>query len=170
MERILILGPSGTGKTTLSIKLSKLLNIPSLHLDGISFNEGWVLRKQEEIREDLLNFLNDNEKWVIDGNWRKSLDLRLEYADTLIYLDYGLEVSINGVKERNKKYNGKSRPDVPQCIEIVDPEFLNYVHNFEQERGIFLKQKIKNLNKNIKVLVFKSREETEEFIKKEVLQ
>ncbi len=91
--------------------------------------------------------------------------MRLQYADTVIYLDYGLDVSINGVMERHNKYIGKPRPDVPQCVETIDNEFLNYVHNFEEKRGVFLKNKIKKLDISIEVFIFKSREETDEFIK-----
>ena len=166
MKRVLILGPSGTGKTTLSLKLEKLLNLSPLHLDALHFKSGWELREKSMVREEIKKFMNENNTWVMDGNWSHSLPLRLMKADTVIYLDYGVEVSREGVLQRNRDHNGKSRPDIPQCIERLDDEFWGYIENFEETTGKSLKERISKLDKGIDVYIFKSRKDCEVFFDK----
>lgn len=166
MKRVIILGPSGSGKTTLSLKLEKLLNLSPLHLDALHFESGWALRDKLVVRQEIEKFMNENNTWVMDGNWRHSLPLRLTRADTVIYLDYGVEVSREGVLQRNLECDGKSRPDVPQCIEKLDDEFWEYVENFEETTGKDLKGRISKLGEGIDVHIFKSRVECKLFLEK----
>ncbi len=116
------------------------------------------------MEKELLEFINNNDKWIIDGNWRQCLDIRLQYANTVIYLDYKLDVYKKGVIDRYNKYKGKHRLDIPQCIEKLDSDFLSNVENYEETRGVVWKDRLKNFDKNINVLIFKSREEVEKFI------
>lgn len=49
VKRISVIGGSGTGKTTLSDNLSKVLNIPVYHLDGIHYLENWKIRDRKSV-------------------------------------------------------------------------------------------------------------------------
>ena len=165
MKKVLVLGPSGSGKTTLGLKLGQTHNLKCLHLDSIAFKPNWILRGYDDINEDLHKFMFEHDRWVMDGNWRKLLfHERLQAADTIIYLDYGLEISKNGVMERYEKYKGGPRPDVPQCIDNLDKDFLDYIENFEENSGKYLKQLIRGI-KDKQVLIFQNREETNDYFK-----
>lgn len=67
MKRICIIGGSGNGKTTLSNNLSKELNLPVYHIDGIHHLENWKKRDKEE-RDRLILERASEEKWIIEGS------------------------------------------------------------------------------------------------------
>ena len=84
MKRILLIGCPGSGKSTLAKRIGKVTSLPVIHLDTIYWLPNWERRSIEEFDELLLNELN-KEKWVIDGNYNRTLDLRVSYCDLIIY-------------------------------------------------------------------------------------
>ena len=84
MERICIIGCSGTGKTTLADNLGKELNLPVYHIDGIHHLENWKIRDKKERDEIILNKVKKT-KWIIDGTYKKTLEERIKNADLVIF-------------------------------------------------------------------------------------
>lgn len=84
MNRVCIIGGSGTGKTTLSNNLAKELNLPVCHLDGIHHLEGWKARDKSQRDRMILDKIAEN-KWIIDGTYSSTLLPRLERADMVIF-------------------------------------------------------------------------------------
>lgn len=100
MTRISIVGISGSGKSTLANKLSKKLNIPAIHLDKHFWNADWTERySREDFKIVSGEFSNGNE-WIIDGNYRSSIEHRFERSDVIIFLDYPKWLSILRVLKR----------------------------------------------------------------------
>ena len=87
MERICIIGGSGTGKTTLSNNSGRELNLPVYYIDGINYLENWEIRDKNK-RDKIIIVKANQTKWIIDGTYRSTLQQRLEKADFIIYLDY----------------------------------------------------------------------------------
>ena len=86
MKRILVIGCPGAGKTYFSKKLSKILNIPVVHMDNLYWHEDKTCVSTEELKEKLLPYL-EKEEWIIDGNYHKTLEMRLPYATDVFVLD-----------------------------------------------------------------------------------
>lgn len=86
-NRISIVGGSGSGKSTLCNILSKSLNLPAIHLDAINYKPNWVEIDKTE-RDKIISMRAVEEKWIIDGNYNKTLKERLDKADLIIWLDY----------------------------------------------------------------------------------
>jgi adenylate kinase family enzyme len=89
MNRIVIIGNGGSGKTTFADKLGKALNRPVTHLDKEFWNIGW--KKRFETREDWLAHqkeLVSKDSWIIEGDYRENITIRLDGADTIIFFDF----------------------------------------------------------------------------------
>ena len=87
MERILIIGCSGSGKSTLARALGKKLQLPVIHLDQLWWREGWENVTKEEFDQALEQELAKS-RWIIDGNYSRTMEHRLEKCDTILYLDF----------------------------------------------------------------------------------
>jgi adenylate kinase family enzyme len=85
-RRVVVTGIAGAGKSTFSRALSVKTGLPLIHLDVHFWKPGWVKPSEDEWREKQRNLLGDDE-WILDGNYHATLDLRLERADTAVYLD-----------------------------------------------------------------------------------
>ena len=143
MERICIIGESGTGKTTLSNNLSKELNLPVYHIDGIHHLENWKERDKKE-RDRLILEKASQEKWIIDGTYRSTLQQRLEKADYVIYLDYSTMAQVIGVLKRFIKNHGKEKDEIPGCKEKMSWKFLWLVINWRKNKRKQLNKRYKN--------------------------
>lgn len=166
MNKILVLGASGTGKTTTCKMLGEKLNLKILHLDSVYWKKNWDNISKTEFDKYMKNFLLENKKWVIDGNYsnNRHFDYRLDACDTIVYLDFGIQVSLRGIHERAKKYKNISRDDMADgCIEGIDQEFLQYVA-FYRKKNMLIKAYIKKLEKKKRVLIFESREELNSWV------
>ena len=157
MERICIIGGSGTGKTTLSNNLSKELNLPVYHIDGIHHLENWKERDKKE-RDRLIIEKASQEKWIIDGTYRSTLQQRLEKADYVIYLDYSTMAQVIGVLKRFIKNHGKEKDEIPGCKEKMSWEFLWLVINWRKNKRNEIIEKISKIDNN-KVHVFYKRKQ-----------
>ncbi|MBO9519470.1 MAG: topology modulation protein [Porphyrobacter sp.] len=130
MERILVLGPCGAGKSTLAVELGKRLGLPVIHLDAEYWRSGWIEPPREEWDakvEDLIA----RPRWIMDGNYGGSLERRLKRADLVLNLDYRRRVFFPRMVLRLIKNWGRTRPDMaPGCAERFDLEFWRYTWRY----------------------------------------
>jgi adenylate kinase family enzyme len=85
-HRVLVDGMMGSGKSTFARALATRTGLPLIHLDVHYWNPGWVRPSDEEWRHRQRALLAA-EAWIIDGNYNETLALRLERAETIVYLD-----------------------------------------------------------------------------------
>jgi len=88
MKRIAVVGISGSGKSTFANKLGEKLSIPSIHLDKYFWTKDWTERYSRADFQKVAEDFAKADTWIIDGNYRSSIDMRFERADTIIFLDY----------------------------------------------------------------------------------
>lgn len=131
-KRILLIGCPGSGKSTLAKRIGKETKLPVKHLDTIYWLPHWERRPIEEFEKILLEELQ-KEKWIIDGNYNRTLDLRVSYCDLIIYLDIPRRVCLWSVIKRRFQYAKKSREDMQkECNEVIDYSFISYVFKFNK--------------------------------------
>ena len=127
MQRILIVGPCGAGKSTLAFDLAERTGLPLYHMDRLNWRPGWTEVGDDALREALREIVN-GPRWIIEGTYGATLDVRLERADTVLYLDYPIPLCVWRVLRRIVAWRGRSRPDMSDgCPERLDPEFLLYI-------------------------------------------
>ena len=155
MERICIIGGSGTGKTTLSDNLGKELNLPVYHIDGIHHLKNWEIRDENE-RDKIILEKVAQPKWIIDGTYRSTLQQRLEKADCVIYLDYSSLAQIIGVLKRFIKNHGKEKEEIPGCKEQMSWKFFWFVVKWRKNKRDEILEKINKIDSK-KVYIFHNR-------------
>ena len=99
MERILVIGSPGAGKSHFSRALSAATGLPLYHLDMLYWNERGESCTREELVSRLLPIL-EGERWIIDGNFSATFPLRLSYATCVILIDVDFEVCEDGIRSR----------------------------------------------------------------------
>jgi adenylate kinase family enzyme len=134
MRRILILGIPGAGKSTYARRLGETLDLPVHHLDRYYWNPGWAASSQEQF-ESVLRELLARDEWILDGNYRRTIPLRLEYADTAVHLDVPRRAAIRRVFKRIASYRDGGRPDMASgCPERwFDRDFLYYIWRYHRD-------------------------------------
>ncbi|WP_418222752.1 adenylate kinase [Clostridium isatidis] len=159
MKKIIIIGSPGAGKSTFARALSKKTEIPVTYIDRLFWNDDKSVVAREILEARIREVISKKE-WIIDGNYKDTLPMRLEACDKVFLLDYPLEVCLEGIASRI----GTVREDFPWIEEELHPEFLKFVKDFHKEYlpEIYLLLK-KYQDKDI--TIFKSREEAEEYLK-----
>ena len=128
MKKVIIIGCCGSGKSTFARHLHACTGIPLFHLDQLNWNadkttvekEVFLKRVQDVIQKD---------SWIIDGNYGSSIEMCMQACDTVFFLDYPVDICIQGIHERV----GKIRTDMPWVEDEVDEDLIEFVENYQKE-------------------------------------
>ena len=155
MKRIIVIGCPGSGKSTVSRALHTKTGIPLYHLDMMYWNADKTTVERSVFLARLSSVL-EQEQWIIDGNYSSTMELRMAACDTVIFLDYPIEVCLEGIKERR----GKPRSDMPWIETEEDEEFIDFIKRYnEQQKPKVLALLGKYGDKNI--IILQSREQAD---------
>ncbi len=159
MEKVIIIGCPGSGKSTFGRKLKSITGLPLFHLDMMYWNADRTTVSKEVFIGRLQKAMS-NSKWIIDGNYGGSMEMRLKECDTVFFLDYPTKVCIEGIEARK----GKPRSDMPWTEnDGTDEKFIAFINNYNSEsRPEVIDLLKKYSSKNI--IVFHSREEAKEYL------
>ena len=163
MERVLIIGCGGAGKSTLARKLGEKTGLPVIHLDKLFWKPGWVESSQEEIDQKIQEAIA-KPRWILDGNFNRTMSQRIARCDTVIYLDFSRFACLRGVAKRILTTYGTVRPDMGAgCPERFDLEFLRWVWNFNKNKRQRYYDMLNSLEGK-QVYILKSRREVDAFL------
>lgn len=165
MNRIVILGCSGSGKSTLSQRIGERTGLPVHHLDSYFWKPGWVAEEPAAFDAEVIR-LTAGERWIIDGNYSRTLDLRLQRSDTVIFFDYPRYLCLYRVWKRRFQYAGRSRADMGEgCPEKIDLAFLKWIWFYRKRNRPKLLNKLREAQKHQDVYIFRHPREANEFLK-----
>jgi adenylate kinase family enzyme len=164
MERILIIGCGGAGKSTMARQLGDKLQIPVVHLDKLFWKPGWVESSREEIDAKIMAEMA-KPQWIMDGNYNRTLEERMRHCDTIIYLDFSRFACLMGVLKRVITTYGTVRPDMGEgCPERFDWEFLQWVWNYNKNKRES-NYRLLNEATYAETIVLKNRRAVKKFLK-----
>ena len=133
-------------------------------MDQLYWNSGWV-ESAKEVWEPKVREIVLKEEWIIDGNYRSTMDIRIARADTIIFLDYSTVKCLYRVFKRILKYRGRERPDMPKgCKERFDLEFLHYVATFRFHSRNRILRKLEKEGVHEKVVVLRIDQEVRDYL------
>lgn len=130
----MIVGCGGAGKSTLARRLGEKTGLPVVHLDQIWWAPGnWKHREREEF-DILLAKEVEKPRWILDGNFNRTIEMRLEHCDTVIYLDFNRFVCLASWIKRVITNWGHARIDMAEgCSEWFDPEMAKWIWQFNSK-------------------------------------
>lgn len=163
MKKVIVIGCPGSGKSTVSRTLHNKTGIPLYHLDMMYWNADKTTVEKSVFLKRLSDVLEKDE-WIIDGNYSSTMELRMVACDTVIFLDYPLDVCLDGIRERR----GKPRSDMPWIETEEDSEFIEFIKNYNEQQKPKVLELLKKYNdKNI--IILESREQADAFLNGENL-
>ena len=169
MKKIIIIGNSGAGKSTLALKLHQITGLPLVHLDQHYWKAGWVASDKATWKAQVEQFIQ-KDHWIMDGNFRGTMDIRIAAADTIIYLDRSRWVCLYRVLKRTTRYYRKTRPDVTEgCHERFDWHFICYIFFFNSRRKPGILKRVRNLKPHQQLFILRSNRAIKKFLRMQVL-
>ena len=160
MEKVVVIGSPGAGKSTFARKLSRMLHIPLYHLDMLWHKPDRTNVTREEFDKRVKEILQ-KEKWIIDGNYQRTLEMRLKECDTVFLMDFPVDICLSGVESRI----GKKREDMPWIETEFDEEFKQWILDFPKDQLPHIYELLGNYVNDREVVVFKTREEADTYLK-----
>ena len=157
-HKAIVIGSPGAGKSTFSRKLRDMTGLPLYHLDMIWHRHTQTTVSKQEFDERLREILA-KDCWIIDGNYSRTLELRLQYCDTVFLLDFPLETCLAGAESRI----GKAREDLPWLETEFDPEFRQFILDFPKDSLPRIYRLLEKYQMDKRTVIFKSREELENY-------
>lgn len=167
MDRILIIGNAGAGKTTFATQLTQITGLPLVHLDQLFWTGNWEQLDRNTF-DALLQQALEKPQWIIDGNFSRTLPHRLQYCDTVFFFDLPTVTCLWGITQRVFSYWGKSRPDMGgNCPERFDRQKVSLYKGVLTYTRRHRKNYIQLLDQqdHAKVIVFKRRRQAQNFLK-----
>ena len=159
MQKVLVIGCPGSGKSTFARELHRRTGLPIYYLDMIWHRADRTEISAEEFDQKLDDICQQT-NWIIDGNYLRTLEKRLAYCDTVFWLHFDVQACLEGAKSRI----GKKREDLPWIEEELDPEFEQYIIDFEHDQIPEMKRILAHYNGEL--IVFHTRLEMNQWLEK----
>ena len=164
MQRIIVIGCPGSGKTTFAEKLKGQIGLPLFYLDAIWHKPDRTHISREDFDLRLAEILS-LDSWIIDGNYSRTVERRIAACDTVFLFDLPTEVCLEGAISRL----GKGRYDMPWIDTELDPRLKKEIEEFPDRILPAIYALLNQYGTDKTVIVFKSRAEADRFLSREDL-
>ena len=165
MQRVLVMGSSGSGKSTFAMRLSEITGIPFVSLDALFWKPGWVKSDKAEFRERVTQAARQP-RWIMDGNFQSHLvELRRDVSDTVIWFDLPRSTCMFGILKRIARSYGQVRPEMGEgCPEKIDFEFFRYVWTYRRLQRPKLLDYFQGLRADQSLVCFTDRAQADDYL------
>lgn len=166
MQRVLVLGSSGSGKSTFAIRLAGITGLPMISIDAVYWQPGWTGPDLATFSQQMTE-LAQSERWIMDGNYQShgAGELRRSRADTVFWFDLPRHVCMTGILTRIARSYGRVRPEMaPGCPERFDAEFFRYVWTYRAKQRPKLLAYLDDLCSDQSFVTFSRRTEANDYL------
>jgi adenylate kinase family enzyme len=164
MQRVLVIGAGGAGKSAFAARLGQRTGLPVIHLDREYWQPGWIEPPREAWKATVARLIA-GERWILDGNFGGSMDLRLRACDTVVYLDMPRLTCIRRVLMRRMHHRGSARPDMtPGCNEKLSLDFLWWIWTYRTRRRPAVLARLEALRADQTAVVLRTDADVERFL------
>ena len=140
MERILVIGSNGAGKSTFSVALAQKTGFPLTHIDKLYWRDNWEITPKDEFESAVMR-IAQGDKWIIEGNNLRSLGQRLEFADTVFWFSFPPAKCMWNVIKREVQFWGRPRPGMAEkCVNRLTWRFVKDVWRFNRKNRSRIEQ------------------------------
>lgn len=163
MRRVAVVGCGGSGKSHLARELGRILDLPVTHLDALYYDDAWNPLPPERfaaIQRDLVG----GERWVIDGNYNSTLQVRLAACDTVILMDVPTVVALWGVLSRQFRH-GHGQDRESGVFNRINRGVLRYVITYRRSMRPRVLAKIEGYGGHADVVLLTGRRHTRRWLK-----
>lgn len=165
INRISILGCSGGGKSTLARAIGLKLGLPAIHLDSLYWRPRWTHPSPEDFRESVAA-ATAGDRWVVDGNYSITFDLRLPRSDVVVVIEQPRSLCVARAVFRSLRWYGRTRPDLAEsCREKFDLEFYRYVWNYQRDQAPKVRAAVAPHAQTARVVFLRSDREIDAFLR-----
>lgn len=165
MQKVLVIGSSGAGKSVFARRLAVRTGLPLIHLDAIYWKPGWV-KTPKEAWARTVDELLARDRWVMDGNYAGTLDRRLAACDTVVFLDLPRSVCLWRAVKRRVTFRGSARPDMtPGCRERLTWQFIRWIWEYPRRRRPGVLARLAALRPGQRAVVLRSTAEVDDFLR-----
>ena len=159
MRKAIVIGCPGAGKSTFAKRLHEVTGLPLYYLDMLWHKPDRTNILKEEF-DTRLGEIVQKDRWIIDGNYQRTLKMRLKYCDTVFLLDFPLETCLAGAESRI----GKAREDLPWLETEFDEEFKRWIMGFPENELPQIYELLEQYKGKTDIVIFRSREETKKYL------
>jgi adenylate kinase family enzyme len=155
VDRIAVIGCGGSGKSHLARELGALLFITPVHLDGLYYDRDWEPLDQRRFAA-LQRHLVRAPRWIIDGNYASTLPIRLEAADTVVFLDLPAWACLWGIAQRRLRHGG-GQHDAIGVYDRITWNFIGYIVSYRRQMAPRVRQLVVSHAAHVQVVVLRNR-------------
>jgi adenylate kinase family enzyme len=166
MQRILVMGSSGSGKSTFAQRLSAITGIPIVSLDALFWKPGWNPSEAAEFEVRVTEAARQP-RWIMDGNYASSGagELRRSTADAVFWFDLPRRTCMTGILGRIATSYSCVRPEMAAgCPEKIDFEFFRYVWTFRKLQRPKLMRYLEGLRPDQALICFTHRKQADRYL------
>ena len=162
MKKVIVIGCAGSGKSVFSRSFAQKTGLPLYHLDNIWWREDGTNADRADFDAALGEILA-KDAWIIDGNYQRTMEWRMQECDTVIFFDIPTKDCLDGIRARK----GSARPDMPwkDAPEDDDEQFMEFIRNYNENNRPRVIELLEKHNDK-RIITFTSRAEADEFIEK----
>ena len=158
--RVLVIGCPGAGKSSFARALRDRSGLPLYYLDILFHRPDRTTATREEF-DAALREIVARPRWIIDGNYQRTLPLRFAACDTVYYFDLPVELCLEGARARI----GQKREDMPWVEREMDPEFTQYILDFPRDQRPAIEALAAQYRDSRRIIRFRSREEADAYLR-----